>query len=651
MEKSIYSFPLPTGKKLLLEKISDWNDSYLENIIIPLLQNTIPPNVEQVLSSQSVRVWKASIDKKSIFIKYFYPRGMRDKLMLRKSRAQRAKEGNMMLLQKGFLAPMVIAKGDVVKGYTFVESFLVTAEVQESLDIYTYGETSFRPPLSDNKLQEKWTFIKTIGQLIGRLHKQGIFHGDLRPGNILIKVSDNDHLFYFIDNERNRYFPKGIPHRLREKNLVQINMIVTPLITFTDRLRFFRAYLNENPELEPYAKDWIRTVFLKTKKRLSKKVSGIWEKGMNKIKILHLVKKYKGNYPLLNSMILGLDSDRFEAKVCYLSGRHDGKNALDSYGKAIYLEKNTGTRTLSFRVITSIAEVIKKEKPAILQCHRHKATVYGVLAGLMSGDIKIISHVHGLNRTRNILRKITNSLLAHRVSKFISVSNAVRKNIINTNWSIDPAKVITVRNGIDLELIDSVSIGRKDARSRLGIPENEIVFGTVGRLAPTKGQSYLIDAFSRLRKKIPHSRLVIIGDGPLSGELKKKADNLGLSSSVSFLGYRNDIFELLRGFDIFVLPSLAEGLSIALLEAMASKLPVIASNVGGIAEVYGTAHCGKLVPSKDVSALESAMLEIYFLDEDQKKMLGENARKRVEEEFRVDAMSKKLSEVYESMLN
>ncbi len=76
---------------------------------------------------------------------------------------------------------------------------------------------------------------------------------------------------------------------------------------------------------------------------------------MHKIKILHLVKKYKGNYPLLNSMILGLDPDRFEAKVCYLSGRHDGKNTLDSYGKAIYLEKDTGTRTLSFRVITSIA--------------------------------------------------------------------------------------------------------------------------------------------------------------------------------------------------------------------------------------------------------------------------------------------------------
>ncbi len=123
---------------------------------------------------------------------------------------------------------------------------------------------------------KKRTFIQTIGQLIGRLHKQGIFHGDMRPGNILVKRSPKELLSYFIDNERNRYFPKGIPQRLREKNLIQINMTVLPAITFPDRLRFFKAYLNENPELKPYAKDLTRKIFLRTRERLQKRIPGIW---------------------------------------------------------------------------------------------------------------------------------------------------------------------------------------------------------------------------------------------------------------------------------------------------------------------------------------------------------------------------------------
>ncbi len=374
---------------------------------------------------------------------------------------------------------------------------------------------------------------------------------------------------------------------------------------------------------------------------------------MRKKCILHLLKGFKRNSPLFINFIEGTDSNKFTHIICYLGKDCGLDNSLSNLGhEVIYLGfKKKSTEYFNPFVILKLARVIKERNIDILHCQKHRPTVYGTIASLISGGIPVISHVHGLSRTRSRVRRFTNWIILRHVKKIIAVSDSVREDIISTNWRIDPSKIVTVMNGIDLELIDTVSIGKKEVCPRFGIPEDEIVFGTVGRLAETKGQSYLIDAFCRVRKKIPHSRLVIIGDGPLSGELKKKADNLGLSSSISFTGYRNDVFELLRGFDIFVLPSLAEGLSIALLEAMASRLPVIASNVGGIPEVFGTAHCGKLVPPRDVSALESAMLDIYFLDEDQKKMLGENARKRVEEEFKVDAMSKKLSEVYESVLN
>jgi glycosyltransferase involved in cell wall biosynthesis len=161
----------------------------------------------------------------------------------------------------------------------------------------------------------------------------------------------------------------------------------------------------------------------------------------------------------------------------------------------------------------------------------------------------------------------------------------------------------------------------------------------------------LIDAFSQVRKKINTSRLVIVGNGPLLGGLEKMAKDLGVSPWILFTGYRNDVFELLKGFDIFVLPSLAEGLSIALLEAMAMRLPVIASHVGGIPEVFGEWKCGKLVPPKDVSAISAAMLEGCSLSGDQKWLLGENGRKRIEEEFTVDIMLNNLIRIYESVIS
>lgn len=368
---------------------------------------------------------------------------------------------------------------------------------------------------------------------------------------------------------------------------------------------------------------------------------------MQKIKILQLAKRYDGNRPLRNAMILGLDPERYQAKVCYLSGKPDGKNILDPRGLAIYLDiDNPGKHKI--KTLIMLKNILKTEKPDILHCHRHAASIFGVLAGITE-KIRVISHVHGLHRTRSLKRRFTNWFILRRIDKIITVSDSVRHDVIETNWDIDISKVVTVKNCIDLKMIDDIKISKMDARLKLGISDG-VVFGTVGRLVPTKGQAYLLEAFSRIQKKIPDSRLMIVGDGPLFKKLTKQAEKLKISSNVLFTGYREDVLEIIRGFDVFVLPSLAEGLSIALLEAMASRLPIIASNVGGIPEVFGNSHCGRLVPPKDVTALSAAMIEIDMLDVNHKKDLGENGRKKIEEEFTVAVMVTKIQEVYESVL-
>lgn len=369
---------------------------------------------------------------------------------------------------------------------------------------------------------------------------------------------------------------------------------------------------------------------------------------MRKINILQLAKRYDGNRPLRNMLILGLDPEQYKSKVCYFSGKPDGKNILDRHGLSIYLDIDNPSKH-KIKTLIMLKNVINTERPDILHCHRHAAIVFGVLASL-TDQIKTISHVHGLNRTRSFKRRFTNWFILRRVDKIITVSDSVKHDVIETNWNMDPSKVVSVRNCIDPTMIDDINVSKMNARLRLGISEDEVVYGTVGRLVSTKGQTYLIEAFSQIHKKMPNARLVIVGEGPLFRKLAKLAEELEVSSRVIFAGYREDVLELIRGFDVFVLPSLAEGLSIALLEAMASGLPVIASEVGGIPEVFGNSHCGRLVPPKDATALSVAMVEIGLLDNDHKKRLGKEGRRKIEEEFTADVMIRQIQEIYDSVL-
>jgi glycosyltransferase involved in cell wall biosynthesis len=368
---------------------------------------------------------------------------------------------------------------------------------------------------------------------------------------------------------------------------------------------------------------------------------------VKKFKIFHVIKDYKGNNPLQNSMILGLD-DRFDARACYIYGSPDGRNILDHYGKAIYLDIGAGKSKLS--VICRLTRFLKSERPVMLHCHKHKATVFGTLAAIFSGIPYVISHVHGLDRTRTLRTRLINWLLLKRVELIIGISEGVRKDILKTNWGLSPEKVVAVWNGIDIIPIDALSQNRKLARIKLGIPEGDFVFGTVGRLVKTKGHKYLLKSFPAIRREYPDSKVVIIGDGPLRGDLEKLARDLGITQNVVFAGFRSDVLELLPGFDAFVLPSVAEGLSLALLEAMASKLPVIASEVGGVPEVFGNEDIGRLVPAKDPHALAKAMKEIASLSPEERKASGNAARKRIEEAFIAKIMVDRMKGVYESIL-
>jgi glycosyltransferase involved in cell wall biosynthesis len=171
----------------------------------------------------------------------------------------------------------------------------------------------------------------------------------------------------------------------------------------------------------------------------------------------------------------------------------------------------------------------------------------------------------------------------------------------------------------------------------------------VGRLDPVKNQFALLEAVAALRQSLPGLRLTVVGDGPLRSALETQADRLGVREGVTFTGARSDTPDLMRAFDIFVLPSLNEGISNTILEAMATGLPVVATRVGGNPELVADGVTGRLYDPGVPGALEAALMP-YVTDPALRDAHGRAARERVVQNFSLDAMVNRYVALYDELL-
>jgi tRNA A-37 threonylcarbamoyl transferase component Bud32 len=231
-----------------------------------LLQDPVRFGAEQVPSSEGSRVWRLALPSgtstRRIYLKEYVARSWLDRVkhLVRVSRARRAIRGALLLARIGLKTPEIIGSGTLGP-----RCFLATAEATEARSLYEYVGTSC--PSSTLSLRRR--MLRRLGDEIGRMHQAGIVHGDLRPGNILVRRTGQDWEFFFIDNERTKRWP-CMPWRLRRKNLVQLNMLPRG-ITRTDRLRFFQAYLLANPSVRLDYRRWARDVMRVTRRRFRRK--------------------------------------------------------------------------------------------------------------------------------------------------------------------------------------------------------------------------------------------------------------------------------------------------------------------------------------------------------------------------------------------
>ena len=282
-----------------------------------------------------------------------------------------------------------------------------------------------------------------------------------------------------------------------------------------------------------------------------------------------------------------------------------------------------------------LGELLKSQRINVVHCHHYSPFVYGLLAAVMHPSVRVVFTEHGRLHGVGISskRRLVNPVLARWPSTICAVSGALKQDMVAEGF---PERAIqVVYNGVELGHRPQPA-ERAAMRTSLGLSNEAIVLGTVGRLDPVKNLAALLESLALLKVRYPAARVVIVGDGSERQALVERAAALGVSDEVVFAGYRGDVRSLMAAFDLYVNCSTYEGVSLTILEAMASALPVVASAVGGNPEVVIDNETGLLVrpQAKSIATAVSALIESPA----RRQTMGEAARFRVKRHFTIERM-------------
>ncbi|MFT5369823.1 MAG: glycosyltransferase involved in cell wall biosynthesis [Candidatus Latescibacterota bacterium] len=305
------------------------------------------------------------------------------------------------------------------------------------------------------------------------------------------------------------------------------------------------------------------------------------------------------------------------------------------------------------QALRHLIRIIRKGNYDVVHTHTSKAGFLGRIAAKYCKTPAVIHSPHGtilegyfspiVTQTYTYLERFTASmaqciicLTTREIDQYLNAKIGKRE------------QYTYVYNGIDIDRFSTVTQQRQDVRSKLGIAPESVVCITVGRLVPVKGQADLIEAFPQVIKKHPDTHLLIVGEGELHDALTQQTKTLNLESKIHFLGWRSDIPDLLGASDIFVLPSLNEGLGLVLLEAMAQRLPAIATDVGGVPEVVHDGKTGILVPAQSPTPLSEALNKLIS-DPAQRTQMGEAGYQRAMTHFSIHTTVEKTENIYRKL--
>jgi len=283
-------------------------------------------------------------------------------------------------------------------------------------------------------------------------------------------------------------------------------------------------------------------------------------------------------------------------------------------------------------------KIIKKYQIDVIHSHEFAMSFYSSIASLLTG-VKVISTFHGMNYHCDTKRRQWMMKFIAQISNIVAVSEDVR-TLISSRAGINKKNILLIENGIK----SSADIAKGGLKDELNLPEDCILVGTVGRLHKIKGHKYLVKAAKNLVDKNDNIYFIIAGDGAEKESIFRLIIQLGLSKRFFLIGARNDIPNLLSSLDIFILPSLSEGTSLALLEAMSYGLPIIATKVGNNPNLIKNSKHGFLIRTQHPDDIADCVQEI--IDKNMFFMFSSANKKLVKEFYSFEKMMGKYLEIY-----
>jgi glycosyltransferase involved in cell wall biosynthesis len=370
------------------------------------------------------------------------------------------------------------------------------------------------------------------------------------------------------------------------------------------------------------------------------------------VPIVHIqkMKGACGSENHLLSLLGGLDKTRFEPHYWILV------EPGDRFPEYVSRLAKDGVRSLEIPIradfdpglIVRLVRHLRRLRPGLVHTHLIHADLHGTVAAVLAGVPVRVSSRHNDDRfrTRPWIR-LLNRGIANRQHRIVGISHWV-SDFVRRVEGIGREKVVTIHYGLD----DLATPGadRSFLKEKYGIPDGRRLLITLGRLTEQKGQIHLIRALPKIVDRFPDVLLVMMGEGDLRETYRSEIGRLGLTEAVRMLGYVSPPGPVLRCGEMFVHPSLWEGFGLVLLEAMAYRIPIVASRVSAIPEIVEDGKTGLLVPPGDSEALADAVIRLLDRPEEGRTM-GKKGRDRLEAEFSVKKMVMETERLYDRLLS
>ncbi len=378
------------------------------------------------------------------------------------------------------------------------------------------------------------------------------------------------------------------------------------------------------------------------------------ETTVKRLRILHVTATTTGGVGLLILFLVKhLDPRAFELSVAFGRG-YLLDRSFDEAGVTVHtISTSRGIGLMSIiKGTLEVYRILSRGKYDIVQSHTSVGGVVGRLAGWAARTPVVLWTVHGLGAhqghppLKRAVYRVIEKFLDYFTDHYVAVSHdlraqGVRAGIFRTE------KVTVIPNGLQFDHVPSTfNIAAK--RRALGIPEGCPVIGTITRLEPQKAIDVFLQAIAQVIRQVPNLVTLIAGDGPQRNALEDLAARMGLAERIHFLGWRTDAVELVGALDIFCMSSRWEGCPMVLLEAMAMRRPVVATDIGGVREIVENEKTGLLVPLDDPAALSAAVLRLLAAEEERTRF-GSAGRRRVEDEFSAERMLEAYGSMYRRM--